>query len=217
MCVAGFASARALSRRNDDPQKASRPWDKQRDGFVLGDGAGVLVLEEYEHAKKRNAPIYAELAGFGMSSDAYHITAPEPEGKGFIASMNNALKDAHLTPADIGYINAHGTSTPTGDVIESNAVKKVFGDHAKQLSMSSTKSMIGHLLGASGSVEAIFTILALRDQIAPPTINLDEPDVGCDLDYVPHQAKEKKIQAALSNSFGFGGTNGSLVFKNMVS
>jgi 3-oxoacyl-[acyl-carrier-protein] synthase II len=217
MCVAGFASARALSRRNDDPQKASRPWDKQRDGFVLGDGAGVLVLEEYEHAKKRNAPIYAELAGFGMSSDAYHITAPEPEGKGFIASMNNALKDAHLTPADIGYINAHGTSTPTGDVIESNAVKKVFGDHAKQLSMSSTKSMIGHLLGASGSVEAIFTILALRDQIAPPTINLDEPDVGCDLDYVPHQAKEKKIQAALSNSFGFGGTNATLVFQRYHS
>ena len=215
MGLAGFAAARALSKRNDAPEKASRPWDKDRDGFVLGEGAGVLVLEEYEFAKNRGATIYAELVGFGMSGDAYHITSPDPEGAGFVVSMQNALKDAGLKPEQVDYINAHGTSTPTGDIIEATAVKKAFGKHAYELSISSTKSMTGHLLGAAGSVEAIFSILALRNQIAPPTINLDNPDEGCDLDFVPHTARNMKINVVLSNSFGFGGTNGSLIFKRL--
>lgn len=207
--VAGFAAARALSTRNDEPQRASRPWDKDRDGFVMGEGAGIVVLEEYEHAKKRGATIYAEVLGYGMSGDAYHITAPS--GDGAVRSMLMALKNAKISPEKIDYINAHGTSTPVGDVMEINAVKTVFKDHANKLSMSSTKSSIGHLLGAAGSVEAIFTALALRDQVAPPTLNLDNPDEGCDIDLVPHQAKERSINYALTNSFGFGGTNASLV------
>ena len=213
--VGGFAAARALSSRNDEPEKASRPWDKDRDGFVLGEGAGVLILEEYEHAKKRGANIYAELAGFGMSADAYHMTSPEPNGEGFIATMQNTLNDAKVDPSEMDYINAHGTSTPMGDVIEANAVKSVFGNHAKELAVSSTKSMIGHLLGAAGSVEAIFTALAIRDQVAPPTINLDNPSEGCDLNFVPHEPQERNINVALSNSFGFGGTNGSLLLKKI--
>ena len=211
--VAGFAAMRALSRRNDDPARASRPWDKDRDGFVLGEGAGVVVLEEYEHAKKRGAHIYAELAGFGMSADASHIT--HPEGEGAVNSMLNALKDAGLNPQQIDYINAHGTSTPAGDVIEAQAIKQAFGTHAHKLAISSTKSMIGHLLGAAGAVEAIFSILAIRDQIAPPTINLENPDEGCDLDFIPNHAREMKTDITLSNSFGFGGTNGSLIFKRV--
>lgn len=213
--VGGFAAARALSTRNDEPEKASRPWDKDRDGFVLGDGAGVLVLEEYEHAKARGANIYAELIGFGMSSDAYHITSPDPDASGFVRVMDNAMTDAKISPDAISYINAHGTSTPTGDVIEAAAIKKTFGAHAAKLAVSSTKSMTGHLLGAAGAAEAIFTILALRDQVAPPTINLDNPDEGCDLNFVPHRAQEMKIDVALSNSFGFGGTNGTLIFKRI--
>lgn len=213
--VGGFSALRALSTRNDDPEKASRPWDKGRDGFVLGEGAGVLVLEEYEHAKARGAKIYAELAGFGMSGDAYHITSPDEEGRGFVSSMMNTLNDAQLAPEAIDYINAHGTSTPTGDVIEASAIKKTFGDHAYTLAVSSTKSMTGHLLGAAGAIEAIFSILAIRDQVCPPTINLDNPDEGCDLNFVPHKAQERKINAVLSNSFGFGGTNGSLIFKKI--
>ncbi|MFB9885127.1 beta-ketoacyl-ACP synthase II [Balneatrix alpica] len=213
--LGGFAAARALSTRNDDPTRASRPWDKNRDGFVLSDGAGVLVLEEYEHAKKRGANIYAELVGFGMSDDAFHMTSPPEDGSGAAASMRNALKDGGLNPDQVNYINAHGTSTPAGDAAESNAVKLVFGEAAYQLSVSSTKSMIGHLLGAAGAVEAIFSILAIRDQVAPPTINLDEPSEGCDLDYVPHQAKAMPIDVTLSNSFGFGGTNGTLVFRKV--
>ncbi len=212
--IAGFCAARALSKRNDAPEKASRPWDKDRDGFVLGDGAGALVLEEYEHAKKRGAKIYAEIVGFGMSSDAFHIT--RPSGVGAQMAMQNALDDAHLDPSTVNYINAHGTSTQAGDIEESNAMKQVLGlDNAYKVLVSSTKSMTGHLLGAAGAVEAIFTVLAIRDQIAPPTINLDNPDEGADLDYVAHVAKEAKINVAISNSFGFGGTNGSLVFKKL--
>ncbi len=209
--VAAFHSMKALSTRNDAPEQASRPWDRDRDGFVLGEGAGVLVLEEYERAKARGATIYAELVGFGMSGDAYHITSPAEDGSGGIAAMRNALQDANMAPDAIGYINAHGTSTPLGDVAETRMVKEIFGADS-DVSVSSTKSMIGHLLGAAGSVEAIFSILALRDNVCPPTINLDNPGEGCDLDYVPHQAKEKALQATLTNSFGFGGTNGCLVF-----
>jgi 3-oxoacyl-[acyl-carrier-protein] synthase II len=211
--LAGFCAARALSQRNDAPEKASRPWDKDRDGFVLGDGAGVVVLEELEHAKKRGAKIYGELLGFGMSGDAYHITAPAEGGDGARRCMASALKDAHLDPAQVDYINAHGTSTQQGDVAETLAVKAVFGDHAKKLAVSSTKSMTGHLLGAAGGIEAIFTLLALRDQVLPPTINLDHPDEGCDLDYVANHARERKMEIAISNSFGFGGTNGTVAFR----
>lgn len=213
--LAGFANARALSTRNDDPQAASRPWDRDRDGFVLSDGAGVVILEEYEHARKRGARIYAEIAGYGMSGDAYHMTSPSADGDGAIRCMHNALADAGMNVYDVDYINAHGTSTPAGDIIESNSVKKVFGDHAHALALSSTKSMIGHLLGAAGGVEAIFSVLAICDQVAPPTINLDHPDEGCDLDYVAHHARPMKIDVTLSNSFGFGGTNGCLIFKKI--
>jgi len=216
MGIAGFSAARALSTAyNDTPEKASRPWDKGRDGFVMGEGAGVVVLEEYEHAKKRGAKIYSELVGYGMSGDAYHITAPTADGNGGFRAMQAALKRAGITPSDIDYINAHGTSTPLGDEIELGAVKRLFGDAAYTLSMSSTKSSIGHLLGAAGSVEAIFSILALRDQIAPPTLNLDNPFDGCDIDLVPHKARPRSINHVLSNSFGFGGTNASLVFKKI--
>jgi 3-oxoacyl-[acyl-carrier-protein] synthase II len=211
--LGGFAAARALSSRNDSPQTASRPWDKDRDGFVMGEGAGVVMLEEYEHAVARGATIYAELSGFGMSGDAYHMTSPPADGEGAAAAMENAIRDAQVDLNDIGYINAHGTSTPAGDIAEVSAVKKIFGDKANNVMVSSTKSMTGHLLGAAGSVEAIFTILALRDQIAPPTINLDNPGEGCDLDFVPHKAKPMLKDFALCNSFGFGGTNGTLVFK----
>ena len=209
--IAGFCNMKALSTRNDAPEAASRPWDKDRDGFVLGDGAGVLVLEEYERAEQRGAPIYAEFLGFGMSADAYHITSPREDGAGGIACMENAIADAGLGPGDIDYINAHGTSTPLGDVAETKMIKHVFGDDAR-LPVSSTKSMTGHLLGAAGSVEAIFTILALRDQVCPPTINLDCPGDGCDLDYVPHRARSARLRIGLSNSFGFGGTNGTVIF-----
>jgi 3-oxoacyl-[acyl-carrier-protein] synthase II len=210
--MAGFAAARALSTNfNDTPERASRPWDKDRDGFVMGEGSGVVVLEEYEHAKKRGAKIYAEIIGYGMSGDAHHITAPAEDGSGGFRSMQAALRSAQLNPDAIDYVNAHGTSTPLGDEIELGAVKRLFGDHAYKLSMSSTKSSIGHLLGAAGSVEAIFCILAIRDQVAPPTRNLDNPSDGCDIDLVPHQAKRRPIRRALSNSFGFGGTNASLV------
>jgi len=213
--VGGFAAARALSTRNDDPQAASRPWDKDRDGFVLGDGAGVLVLEEYEFAKARGAKIYAEVTGFGMSGDAYHITSPAENGAGAALSMKNALRDAKLSPEQVDHINAHGTSTPLGDLAECTAVKSVFGPAAYDLAISSTKSMIGHLLGAAGSVEAIFSVLAIRDNVAPPTINLDEPSEGCDLNFVPKVAQEHKIDVVLTNSFGFGGTNGSLIFSRV--
>lgn len=213
--MAGFAAARALSTRNDEPQKASRPWDKDRDGFVMGDGAGMIVLEEYEHAKARGAKIYAELIGFGMSDDAYHVTAPSEGGEGAAAAMQNAIRDAGIAPSDIDYINAHGTSTPAGDIAETQAIESVMGDHARKVAISSTKSMIGHLLGAAGAVEAIFSILAIRDNIAPPTINLDNPDEACTLDYVPHKARSMAINIALSNSFGFGGTNGSLIFRRI--
>lgn len=213
--LGGFAACRALSTRNDDPERASRPWDKDRDGFVLGEGSGILVLEEYEHAKKRGAKIYAELVGFGMSADAYHITLPQPEGKGFVASMLNALQDANISIDQVDYVNAHGTSTPAGDEIEAFAVKKTFGAHAKKLTVSSTKSMTGHLLGAAGSVEAIFAVLAIRDQVVPPTINLDNPSEGCDLDFVPHTARQMPVGVCLSNSFGFGGTNASLLFRRL--
>lgn len=215
MGMGGFAAARALSTRNDDPQAASRPWDKDRDGFVLADGAGAVVLEEYEHAKARGATIYAELAGYGMSDDAYHITAPAEGGDGAMRAMRNALQNAGVAPEQVDYINAHGTSTQMGDVAEVAAVKTLFGEHANALCMSSTKSMIGHLLGAAGAVEAIFSILAIRDSIAPPTINLDNPDEGCDLNLVANVAQERNIDYALSNSFGFGGTNGSLLFKKV--
>ena len=213
--IGGFAAARALSTRNDDPERASRPWDADRDGFVLGDGAGILLLESYDSAKARGAHIYCELTGFGMSGDAYHMTSPPEDGRGAAAAMQQALNDAELEPADIGYVNAHGTSTAAGDLAETLAIKAVFGDHASELAVSSTKSMIGHLLGAAGSVEAILTILALRDGVAPPTINLDNPSPGCDLNYVPHQAQERVMRHALSNSFGFGGTNGSLIFSQL--
>lgn len=213
--LGGFAAARALSTRNDNPQAASRPWDKDRDGFVLGDGAGVLVLEEYEHAKKRGAKIYAELVGFGMSGDAYHMTSPPEDGSGAAASMRNAILDANIPLELINYINAHGTSTPAGDKAECQAVKSVMGSAVGQVAVSSTKSMIGHLLGAAGAVEAIFSVLAIRDQVAPPTINLDNPEDGCDINLVPHTAQECKIEAVLSNSFGFGGTNGSLIFRKL--
>jgi 3-oxoacyl-[acyl-carrier-protein] synthase II len=213
--MAGFCSAKAMSTRNDDPTRASRPWDKDRDGFVLSDGAGVLVLEEYEAAKARGARIHAELVGFGMSGDAFHITAPSEGGEGAARCMQATLKDAGLNPTDVQYINAHGTSTPLGDMGEVLAAKSVFGDHAYKLAMSSTKSVTGHLLGAAGGVEAIFSILALRDQVLPPTINLDEPGEGCDLDFVPHTAREAKLDVVLSNSFGFGGTNGSLAFRRV--
>ena len=213
--LGGFCAARALSTRNDDPERASRPWDKDRDGFVLSDGAGVMVLEEMEHAQKRGATIYAELVGFGMSGDAYHMTAPSEGGEGAARCMRNALSSAQLDPSEIDYINAHGTSTLAGDVAESQAVKTVFGDHAHKLCVSSTKSMIGHLLGASGAAEAIVSVLTLRDQIVSPTINLDNTEEGCDLDYVPHTARDLQVNAVLSNSFGFGGTNGSLIFKRV--
>ena len=209
--VAGFASMRALSTRNDDPERASRPWDRDRDGFVLGDGAAVLVLEEYERARARGADIYCEVAGFGMSGDAHHITSPPDDGHGAVASMQNALKDAGLNPDEVQYINAHGTSTPQGDIAETLSIKAVFGDDTK-VAVSSSKSMIGHLLGAAGAVEAVFTILAIRHQTVHPTINLDNPDDACDLDYVPHEPRQMPIRAALSNSFGFGGTNGTLIF-----
>ena len=211
LTVAGFASMRALSTRNDDPEGASRPWDRDRDGFVLGDGAGVMVLESYEHASQRGADIYCELAGFGMSADAHHITSPPDDGAGAVASMRNAIADAGLTAADIDYVNAHGTSTPQGDVAETLAVKTVFGADTR-IPVNSSKSMIGHLLGAAGAVEGIFTALSLRRQVIHPTINLEHPGEGCDLDYVPGEAREMPVKAALSNSFGFGGTNGSLVF-----
>ncbi|MEQ1773050.1 MAG: beta-ketoacyl-ACP synthase II [Burkholderiales bacterium] len=213
--VGGFAAARALSGRNDNPQAASRPWDKDRDGFVIGEGAGVLVLEEYEHAKARGARIYCELAGYGMSADAHHITAPAEDGAGAVRCMVNTLRNANLNLDQVDYINAHGTSTPLGDVAETGAVKRCFGDHAKKLAVSSTKSMTGHLLGAAGGIEAVFSVLAIRDQIAPPTINLQNPDPLCDLDYVPNTARPMRIDVALSNSFGFGGTNGSLVFRKL--
>ncbi len=214
--VGGFGAARALSTRNDNPQAASRPWDKDRDGFVLGDGAGIMVLEEYEHARKRGAKIYAEIVGFGMSSDAYHMTSPPEDGAGAALAMENALRDAGVSAAQIGYINAHGTSTAAGDKAEAQAVKSVFGADAHKVMVSSTKSMTGHLLGAAGAVESIFTLLALRDQAVPPTINLDNPDEGCDLDFVPHEARQvKDMQYSLCNSFGFGGTNGSLVFRKI--
>jgi 3-oxoacyl-[acyl-carrier-protein] synthase II len=213
LAIGGFCSARALSTRNDDPDAASRPWDKDRDGFVLGEGAGVLVLEELEHARARGARIYAEIAGYGMSADAHHMTAPSADGDGARRCMLNALKDARANPDDVDYINAHGTSTQLGDMAETIAVKRSFGGHASKLAVSSTKSMTGHLLGAAGGVEAVFTILAIRDQVAPPTINLVEPDPECDLDYVPNQARKMQIRLALSNSFGFGGTNGTLAFR----
>ena len=211
--VSGFAAMRALSTRNDAPEQASRPWDQDRDGFILGDGAGILVLESYEHAKARGAKIYAEIIGFGMSADASHITTPHPEGLGASNAMNAALNDAGIGYDQVDYINAHGTSTMLGDELEVLAVKRSFKDHAPKLAVSSTKSMIGHLLGAAGSVEAIFSILALRDQVAPPTMNLDNPSAGCDLNFVPNQAQPMKIRVALSNSFGFGGTNGTLLFR----
>jgi len=210
--VGGFSAARALSTRNDDPATASRPWDIGRDGFVLGEGAGVLVLEEYEHAKARGAKIYCELPGFGMSADANHITAPCEDGEGAARCMNNAIKNAGISPNDINYVNAHGTSTPLGDIAETVAIKRMFAEQSKNIAVSSTKSSIGHLLGAAGGVEAVFTALAIRDQIAPPTINLHDQDPACDLDYVPNHARKMEINGAISNSFGFGGTNGSLVF-----
>jgi len=213
LAMGGFASARALSTRNDDPAGASRPWDRERDGFVLGEGAGAVVLEEYEHAKKRGARIYCELAGYGISSDAYHMTAPAEDGEGALRCMNNALRDAGLAIDSVDYVNAHGTSTPLGDLAETMAVKRFLGERAKKVAVNSTKSMTGHLLGAAGGVEAVFSILALVNQVSPPTINLHNPDPACDLDYVPNTARKMAIRTALSNSFGFGGTNGTLVFK----
>jgi 3-oxoacyl-[acyl-carrier-protein] synthase II len=213
MGIGGFAAMRALSQRNDEPHRASRPWDKQRDGFVVGEGAGILVLEEYEHAKRRGAPVLAEIVGYGMSADAFHITSPSEDGDGAYRVMRNCLRDAKLEPHQIDYINAHGTSTGIGDRIETIAVKRVFEEHAWKVAVSSTKSMTGHLLGGAGGLEAGITVLAIRDQIAPPTINYEEPDPECDLDYVPNCARPMKIDYALSNSFGFGGTNGCLIFK----
>jgi 3-oxoacyl-[acyl-carrier-protein] synthase II len=214
--MGGFGASRALSTRNDEPDRASRPWDKGRDGFVLSDGAGALVLEELEHAKARGATIYAELIGFGTSGDAFHMTSPPADGAGAARCITNALRDAKLNPGQVQYINAHGTSTPAGDLAEAQAIKTVFADHAYKLAVSSTKSMTGHLLGAAGAVEAIFSVLAINSQVAPPTINLDEPDEGCDLDFVPHTARSMDIDVVLSNSFGFGGTNGSLVFRRFA-
>jgi 3-oxoacyl-[acyl-carrier-protein] synthase II len=211
--LGGFAAARALSTRNDDPETASRPWDKDRDGFVLSDGAGVVVLEEYEFAKARGAKIYAEIIGFGMSGDAYHMTSPSQGGEGAARCMNIAMRNAGINPENVDYINAHGTSTPAGDLGETQAVKSAFGDHAYKVAVSSTKSMTGHLLGAAGGIEAVFSALALRDQVAPPTINLDNQDPECDLDFVPHEARPMKLDIVMSNSFGFGGTNGTLIFR----
>ncbi len=213
--IGGFAAARALSTRNDDPTAASRPWDKDRDGFVLGDGSGVIMLEEYETAKARGAEIYCELVGFGMSSDAYHMTSPATDGEGAARCMQHALDDAGLNPEDVDYVNAHGTSTPAGDLAETIALKRAFGDYASKVAISSTKSMTGHLLGAAGGIEAIFSILAIRDQILPPTINIENQDPECDLDYVANTARDAKIDIAMSNSFGFGGTNGTLIFKKI--
>lgn len=215
LCLAGFAAVRSLSKRNDEPEKASRPWDKDRDGFVMGEGAGILVLEEYEHAKARGAKIYAELVGFGMSGDAYHITAPDEDADGAARAMEAAIHDAGIAVEQVDYINAHGTSTYLNDMNETKAIKRVFKKHAYDLAVSSTKSMTGHLLGAAGAVEAIFSILAIQDQIAPPTINLDNPDEGCDLNFVAHTAQKRAINYVLSNSLGFGGTNGSLIFKRI--
>jgi 3-oxoacyl-[acyl-carrier-protein] synthase II len=214
--IGGFAAARALSTRNDDPEAASRPWDQDRDGFVLGDGAGVLMLEEYEHAKARGAKIYCEVAGFGYNSDAYHMTMPIADGSGAAKCMLNALRDAGLNATDVDYVNAHGTSTPAGDIAETNAVKAALGEHAYKVAVGSTKSMTGHLLGAAGGIEAVFSVMAIHDQVAPPTINLESPSEGCDLDYVPNTARDMKIDVAVSNSFGFGGTNGSLVFRKLT-
>ncbi|MBV1960667.1 MAG: beta-ketoacyl-ACP synthase II [Immundisolibacteraceae bacterium] len=211
--LGGFAAARALSTRNDDPQAASRPWDKDRDGFVLSDGAGVLVLEELEHAKARGANIYAEVGGYGLSGDAYHMTNPEPEGDGAHRCMKLALKNAQLNPDQVDYVNAHGTSTPAGDAVEVKAIRSTFGDHAQKLAISSTKSMTGHLLGAAGGIEAVYSVLALKYQVVPPTINLDNPEEGFGLDFVPHTARDRKLDIVMSNSFGFGGTNATLVFK----
>ena len=213
--IAGFNAAKALSTNNSNPEAASRPWDKDRDGFVLGEGAGCLLLEEYEHAKARGAKIYAEIVGFGMSADAYHITSPPDGGSGAALSMQNAINDAQLNPSDIDYINAHGTSTPAGDIAETEAIKTVFNESTKDLIVSSTKSMTGHLLGAAGAIEAIFSILSIKDNLCPPTINLDNPDIGCDLNYSAHQASEKSVNYSLSNSFGFGGTNATLIFKEL--
>lgn len=213
--VGGFCSMKALSTRNDDPTRASCPWDKDRDGFVLSDGAGILILEEYEHAKKRDAKIYCELAGFGASSDAYHMTAPSENGEGPSRCMAMAMRDAGVNPEQVDYVNAHGTSTPLGDLAETHAMKRAFGDHAYKMMVSSTKSMTGHLLGAAGGVEAVFSVLALHNGVVPPTINLENPGEGCDLDYVPNVAREKKIEVAMSNGFGFGGTNGTLVFRKV--
>ena len=215
LAIGGFAAARALSTRNDDPAGASRPWDKERDGFVLGEGAGAVVLEEYEHAKARGARIYCELVGYGVSADAHHMTAPPEDGDGGFRAMRNALKDANLDSSAVDYINAHGTSTPLGDVAETVAVKRLLGERAPRVAVNSTKSMTGHLLGAAGGVEAVFSILAMRDQVSPPTINLRTPDPQCDLDYVPNEARKMPIRVALSNSFGFGGTNGTLVFARL--
>lgn len=213
MGIGGFAAMRALSTRNDEPHRASRPWDKERDGFIVGEGSGILILEELEHAKKRGAPILAEIVGYGMSADAHHITAPPEDGDGGYRVMRNAMRDAEIEPSQVHYVNAHGTSTGLGDKAETVAIKHAFGEHAKKLAVSSTKSMTGHLLGGAGGLEAGITVLAIRDQIAPPTINYEFPDPECDLDYVPNQARPMKIEYALSNSFGFGGTNGCLIFK----
>jgi 3-oxoacyl-[acyl-carrier-protein] synthase II len=214
MGVGGFAAMRALSQRNDEPEKASRPWDKDRDGFVIGEGAGIMVMEELEHAKARGANILAEIAGYGMSADAYHITAPAENGEGGYRVMTNAIKDAKIQPSQVGYINAHGTSTDLGDKLETEAIKRTYGEHAYKLLVSSSKSMTGHVLGGTGGIEAAFTVMALRDQIVPPTINLDRPDESCDLDYVPHKARKvSELEYAMSNSFGFGGTNGCLLFR----
>jgi 3-oxoacyl-[acyl-carrier-protein] synthase II len=215
LSIGGFASARALSTRNDDPASASRPWDRDRDGFVLGEGAGALVLEEYEHAKKRGARIYCEVIGYGVSADAHHMTAPPEDGDGGFRAMRNAVRDGSIDLAQIDYINAHGTSTPLGDVAETIAVKRLLGERAPKVAVNSTKSMTGHLLGAAGGVEAVFTALALRDQVSPPTINLRTPDPACDLDYVPNTARRMPIRVALSNSFGFGGTNGTLALARL--
>jgi 3-oxoacyl-[acyl-carrier-protein] synthase II len=215
LAMGGFAAARALSTRNDDPATASRPWDKDRDGFVLGEGAGAVVLEEYEHAKARGAQIYCEVVGYGVSADAHHMTAPPEDGDGGYRAMRNAMKDAGLEASSIDYINAHGTSTPLGDVAETVAVKRLLGEHARKVAVNSTKSMTGHLLGAAGGVEAVFSALAIRDQVSPPTINLKTPDPACDLDYVANTSRKMPIRVALSNSFGFGGTNGSLVLARL--